>query len=200
MKTIFFILCVSACGSVLAQSNFDPVVADQIRQLKEEQGKLEQQHEIIARQFGIPPTPPPTDAGKVWTNERTGAQRIDRLSPDYERKRAAALEKYQQDLAQFNAAQEARRQNEVRQQQLKQQIEQRAQVQLAPQQDPTLASRTLAVQRYPALIDPNSEFTKKYLEIGKRLSDAHNPIINDPNASERIADMAAGELKILPVR
>jgi predicted nucleic acid-binding Zn-ribbon protein len=62
----------------------------------------------------------------------------------------------------------------------------------------SMASRIAAGKRYPQLSDPNSELTRKYLEIVKRLSDEKSPIINDSNASERIADMAASELKIAP--
>jgi hypothetical protein len=62
----------------------------------------------------------------------------------------------------------------------------------------SMASRIAAGKRYPQLSDPNSELTRKYLEIVKRLSDEKSPIMNDSNASERIADMAASELKIAP--
>jgi len=65
-------------------------------------------------------------------------------------------------------------------------------------QDEAMASRIRAAQRYPELADPNSELTRKYLEIASRLSTEGSPLVKAPDAAERIADMAAGELKIAP--
>ncbi len=203
MKPLVVVALSLVASYVFAQSNFDPLVVDQIRQMKEQQEQLKRQHDELALQLGVRPTPPPTDAGKVWRNEKTGATRVDRLSPDYERNRAAALAKYEQDLARWNTAQQAKRENEARQQELQRQFEQR-QVPAQPVQqtavDRTLASRMLAAQRYPALLDPNSEFTRKYLEIGERLRAAGSPILRDSNSAERIADLTAGEMKVLPVK
>jgi hypothetical protein len=67
-------------------------------------------------------------------------------------------------------------------------------------EDPTMKSRIIAAQRYPQLGDPNSVLTKKYLEIVARLNAEGNPVVNQPNAAERVADMAAGELKIAPAK
>lgn len=66
-------------------------------------------------------------------------------------------------------------------------------------EDPTLQSRKLAAKRYPQLGDLNSGLTKTYLEIWARLTAEGNPIVSQANAAERIADMAAGELKISPI-
>jgi hypothetical protein len=66
-------------------------------------------------------------------------------------------------------------------------------------EDPTLQSRKLAAKRYPQLGDLNSGLTKTYLEIWARLIAEENPIVSHANAAERIADMAAGELKISPI-
>lgn len=198
VRTALSIAFLFLANCALAQSNFDPLVADQIRHLKEQQGQLQQQNEAIARQLGLPPTPPPTNAGKVWTNSRTGATRVDRLSADYEKNRAAALAKYQADLERFNAAQELHRQHQIAQQ-----IEQRGTVVQSPapaQNDPSLASRIRAAERYPQLGDPNCVFTKKYLEIAKRLAEARSPIVNQPDAAERVADMTAAELKAEPAK
>jgi hypothetical protein len=60
------------------------------------------------------------------------------------------------------------------------------------------ASRMTAGKRYPQFADPNSELTKKYLEIQKRLTEEHNPIMDSSDYPERIADMADAELKITP--
>jgi hypothetical protein len=61
-----------------------------------------------------------------------------------------------------------------------------------------MASKNVARARYPQLGDPNSDLTKKYLEIQKRLTEERSPIMGYSNYPERIADMAAGELKIAP--
>jgi hypothetical protein len=60
----------------------------------------------------------------------------------------------------------------------------------------SISSRQRAAQKYPVLGDPNSELTKKYLEIVKRLADENSPISKDSNAAELIADMAAAELNV----
>lgn len=63
---------------------------------------------------------------------------------------------------------------------------------------PQLASQITAGRRYPQLTDANSEMTKAYLAIGARLAAEGSAIVKAPNAAERIADMAAGELRISP--
>ncbi len=134
---------------------------------------------------GIKPSAPIPPRQDGWANANEARRATDRYNQE--------LERYHNALERWEQQEEERRQNELRQRQPKQQIEQQRQaVQATTDQD--------ASQRYPQLDDPNSDLTKKYLEIAKRLADAGNPLVNEPNAAERIADMAAAELKISPVK
>jgi len=142
---------------------------------------------------GIKPSAPIPPRQDGWANANEARRATDRYNQE--------LERYHNALERWEQQEEERRQNELRQRQPKQQIEQQRQaVQATTDQDASMASRILAGQRYPQLGDPNSDLTKKYLEIAKRLADAGNPLVNEPNAAERIADMAAAELKISPVK
>jgi hypothetical protein len=59
-------------------------------------------------------------------------------------------------------------------------------------------SKGRAIQRYPDCADPQSQFSKKIVEIANRLEKEGSDLVYKAESPERIADMAAGDLKITP--
>jgi hypothetical protein len=54
-------------------------------------------------------------------------------------------------------------------------------------------SKARAIRRYPECANPNSQFSKKMVEIADRLEKEGNDLIYQADSPERIADMAASE-------
>jgi hypothetical protein len=59
-------------------------------------------------------------------------------------------------------------------------------------------SKEIAMARYPQCVDPSSDLSKKMVEIADRLEAQGSNLVYRADAPERIADMAANELRIAP--
>jgi hypothetical protein len=157
---------------------------------------------VIAAQAraGVPIiTPPGAPQGvsqERWQQYQLELQRYNAALARYNEQR---MQETQRQAAEQQAAEQQRQLEAQRQQQQREVEEQWRQYYAAKQfEDACQASRIEAAKRYPEFADPNSELTKKYLEIQKRLTEERSAIMDDSDYPKHIADMAAKELGIAP--
>jgi len=183
VKTIFIIVLLLAARALFAQSSFDPVVADQIRHQQQELERLKRQ---MKGEPEPPPTPPePPSAHFVYPPD--GYERaLAKYEADLARyeaahgiKRDAATQAQIDEIHRKSAGisradwEKRKLKNDPFSNGTFNHSSQAAATQSSAVDDglykaALLNSLKIAIGRYPQFADPNSAFTKKYIEVSAR--------------------------------
>jgi hypothetical protein len=203
-KILFLAISVIGCGA-LAQSDFDPVVADQIEELREQIEQLQKQH------------------AEAQAKYQEDLLRLQQLQATQEQQRQNALRKRHSDE---EAEQRKKREDADRNlwpakqpgvvaltavgdQNVSDSAHYLAQPGASPANDKEAAqkaefakaveqSKAEMLRIYPDAGVNGSALSKKIIEIADRMEAQGNPLVHQADAPLKIAQMAANELGIPP--